>query len=94
MVAVLLTAVSARADLDPAGHLAVLDFRNKLPNRDEVDWTYFADLVRSAALRAVPTLQVITRENLDVLLQSTGRKIEDCEGECEVDTGRRIGADL
>ena len=71
----------------------MLDFRNKLPDK-EVDSTYFADLVRSAALRTVPTLQVITRENLIVLLQSTGRKIEDCEGECEVDTGRRIGADL
>jgi hypothetical protein len=28
-----------------------------------------------------------------VLLQSTGKKLEECEGECEVDTGRRIGAD-
>src|SRR5206468_4766062 len=29
-----------------------------------------------------------------VLLQSSGKKLEECEGECEVDTGRRIGADL
>jgi len=95
----LLAAVPARAQIDPAlsrGHLAVLDFKNKLSASDkqEVDATYFADVVRSAALRTVPTLQVITRENLIVLLTSTGKKLEECEGECEVDTGRRIGADL
>ena len=28
-----------------------------------------------------------------VLLQSSGKDLADCEGECEVDTGRRIGAD-
>lgn len=27
------------------------------------------------------------------LSQASGRKLEECEGECEVDTGRRIGAD-
>src|SRR5690349_8177744 len=72
-------------------HLVVLDFRNKL---DDVDGRYFADVVRAAAVRADPSLQVITRENLLVLLQSTGKDLADCEGECEVETGRRIGADL
>jgi hypothetical protein len=36
----------------------------------------------------------MTRENLLILLQATGKSLEECEGECEVDTGRRIGADL
>ena len=36
----------------------------------------------------------MTRENTLVLLQASGKKLEDCEGECEVDTGRRLGADL
>ena len=40
-----------------------------------------------------PQLQIISRENLLVLLESSGKKIEECEGECEIDTGRRIGAD-
>jgi hypothetical protein len=35
----------------------------------------------------------MTRENLLVLLQATGKDLGQCEGECEVDTGRRIGAD-
>ena len=35
----------------------------------------------------------MTRENLLVLLQASGKDLAECEGECEVDTGRRIGAD-
>ena len=45
------------------------------------------------SLIEVSYLDIMTRENLVVLLQSTGKKLEECEGECEVDTGRRIGAD-
>ncbi len=29
-----------------------------------------------------------------MLLQAAGKKLEECEGECEVETGRRVGADL
>ena len=54
---------------------------------------YFSDLVRGATLRAAPGLEVMTRENLLVLLKATGKDLGQCEGECEVDTGRRIGAD-
>src|SRR5205814_9442946 len=42
----------------------------------------------------LPSAKIITRENMLVLLQSSGKKLEECEGECEVETGRRIGADL
>jgi hypothetical protein len=38
--------------------------------------------------------KVISRENMLVLLQAQGKQIADCEGECEVETGRKIGADL
>jgi TolB-like protein len=38
-------------------------------------------------------MQVITKENLLVLLEAQGKSIEACEGECEVDTGRMVGAD-
>jgi hypothetical protein len=37
---------------------------------------------------------VVSRENLVVLLQASGKTIEQCEGECEVETGRLVGADL
>ena len=77
------------------GKLAVLELRNlaaKDLTRDNAQ--YFTDVVRQAALKTQPQLQVMTRENLLVLLEATGKRIEECEGECEVDTGRRIGADL
>jgi len=95
----LLAAAGARADLDPAlarGSLAVLDFKSDLAGNvlSPEDVRYFADSARGAALKTVPGLHVMTRENLLVLLQATGKDLASCEGECEVETGRRIGADL
>ena len=77
----------------PAGKLAVLELRSLTPELTADNARYFTDLVRSAALRVAPQVEVMTRENLLVLLKSTGRDLSNCEGECEVDTGRRIGAD-
>jgi hypothetical protein len=90
------TATVATRPAAAGARLAVLELRNKLKGRDAeaLDLGYFADLARGAALRAVPSAQVMTRENLLVLLQSQGKKLEDCEGQCDVETGRMIGADL
>ena len=76
-----------------AGKLAVLDFKSYANDFKPEDVRYFSDLVRGATLRAAPGLEVMTRENLLVLLKATGKDLGQCEGECEVDTGRRIGAD-
>ena len=71
--------------------LAVLEFRNHLPEGDkELEAGYFADRVRAHALEGVRDLRMMTRENMLVLIP---KKLEDCEGECEVDTGRLLGAD-
>jgi TolB-like protein len=75
------------------GKLAVLDFTNYAKDLSKEDVHYFADVVRGATLKAAPRVEVMTRENLLVLLQATGKDASNCEGECEVDTGRRIGAD-
>ena len=77
-----------------AGKLAVLDLRNFSSDIGKQSAQYFTDVVRQETLRKAPQLDVMTRENLLVLLQASGKKLEECEGECEVDTGRRIGADL
>ena len=74
--------------------LAVLEFRNKLDNRKEIDSSYLTDSVRIASLKANLGLRVMTRENELVMLQAAGKKLDECEGECEVETGRRLGADL
>ena len=94
-VIALLCAGGALAETQPRS-LAVLEFRNKLAPQDRaaVDAGYLAGQVRTAAVESAPSLRVITKENLIVLLQATGKDLDSCEGECEVDTGRRIGADL
>src|SRR5207302_1117888 len=74
--------------------LAVLEFRDEVPADQRINTAYLADQARATAKEMLPQLKVITRENMLVLLQASGKKLEECEGECEVDTGRRIGADL
>jgi hypothetical protein len=72
----------------------VLDLRSSAKDFQPEQVRYFGDLVRSAAPKAAHGLDVMTRENLLVLLKDSGRgDLADCEGECEVETGRRIGAD-
>ena len=74
--------------------VAVLEFRDKVPPEQRIDAGYLSDQVRAAVKELLPQAKVITRENMLVLLQASGKDLANCEGECEVDTGRRIGADL
>ncbi len=77
-----------------AGKVAVLDFKNYAKDLQKENVQYFTDLVRGVVLKGAPRFNVMTRENLLVLLQASGKDLASCEGECEVDTGRRIGADV
>ncbi|MBM75297.1 MAG: hypothetical protein CMK59_07840 [Proteobacteria bacterium] len=78
--------------------VAVLEFRgvgidsNALP--------VITDYVRSGVLEEIGNQQiddqdilVMTRENMRDMLTQMGKSILDCEGECEVETARSIGAD-
>ena len=80
----------------PGPRVAVLELRNKLSTADrrDLDASYLTDLARAGLLRAAPALDLMSRENVLVLLQASGKTLEECEGECEVDTARRLGADL
>jgi len=81
----------------PAARVAaVLELRNKLqgPDRNLVDAAFLTDVVRQQVLEDAPSLKLMTRENVLTLLEASGKKLEECEGECEVDTGRRLGADV
>jgi hypothetical protein len=75
--------------------IAVLELQSKLKaaEREAVDRAFFADRVRHAALAALPGANVMTRENMEVLARAHGKDLAACEGECEVDTGRTLGAD-
>jgi len=93
-ILLLLLAASAPALAD-GKLLSVLELHNKLEGGDKkaVDASYLSDRIRAEVLDAKLGVQVMTRENMLVLLQSQGKSLENCEGECEVDTGRRLGAD-
>lgn len=89
-------AISEPTRTTAARLVAVLEFRSKLAGaeRSAVDADYLANAVRAAVLKTLSGARVLTRENMLVLLQAAGKKLEECEGECEVETGRRLGADL
>lgn len=58
-----------------------------------IDRIYLADRLRSAILDLAPQLNVISRENVLVLLKATNTSLEDCsDAECEVEIGRKLGA--
>jgi hypothetical protein len=82
----------------PGKTVAVLEFEGQLPASDGVDRVYFSDQVRGAIGRTLPKARLMTRENVVQLLSSSektqGRTLADCSGECEVETGRLLGADL
>ena len=81
---------TARAD-----RIAVLEFKGDAA-LDEAGLAYLADEVRESALKLLGDRgwEVITRENMLVLLESNAGTLDECMGECEVETGRLIGADL
>jgi len=77
-----------------ADRLAVLEFAGTegVVTTDEL--AYLSDRVRGAALKTIDGEQweVITRENMVVLLEMNTDDLATCVGECEVETGRLIGA--
>jgi hypothetical protein len=77
--------------LDKESRLAVLEFSGPL---EATVLMVLSDEVRGVALRAVAEhpCSVITRESMAVILKDMGLQCE--EGDCEVETGRNIGADL
>ena len=90
-VLLLLALCAAPAARAGQQRLAVLEL--ELAPGAAIDRTYFSDLARTAAHRRAPHLFVMTRESTEVLLAATGRTLADCAGGCEVEVGRKLGAD-
>jgi TolB-like protein len=76
--------------------IAVLAFTDRLQGLDKnsLDRNYVSNAVRAAVKRTRPASRLMTQENIQVLLASAHKTLEDCQGECEVDTGRLLGADI
>ncbi len=71
--------------------IAVLELKGKL-TRGQL--SVMSDKVRAGVLRALSgkNYVVMSRENMAVLLKDMGLDCESVQGECEVETGRNIGA--
>jgi hypothetical protein len=96
MLAILATLVSVPSAQAERPLVAVLEFHQKkgLLSADEI--RYLTDLARKAALDAIGhEYDIITEESLEALLKGHGKTLSKClEGACEVELGRKIGADL
>ena len=59
-----------------------------------IDRRTFSAQLQNVARRAAPDLFVMTQANIEQLVRASGKSLEECEGQCAVETGRLIGADL
>jgi len=50
--------------------------------------------LRALARGYLPEVRIITEENIEVLMAAQGKELAACEGACEIETGRRLGADV
>ena len=91
IAAILLFVLVSSAHAVPK-RVAVLELRHSKALASEAV-SYLADRVRQIAqARAGDVVLLLTRQNLSAMLPP-GTRLEECEGECEVETGRNIGAD-
>ena len=88
LLALLLCASASAADRQ---RLAVLELRGPLSPDIQA---FLTDAVRKTAVDVVPaeSYLVLSRENLAAILTDMGLDADCVEGECEVETGRNIGA--
>jgi hypothetical protein len=75
--------------------LAVLDLDGTQSKLSAAELQELTETARKGALDHIgKRYGIITRENLVDLLKSHGKTLEKCQGECETETGRLIGADV
>lgn len=78
--------------LERGSRLAVIEFGN-LAGLQDREIALMSDVVRTAAIELPQACWfVMTRENLREILDPA-TTLEDCVGNCEIETGRNIGAD-
>ncbi len=79
---------------DQRGRIAVLQIHNKTSLKAEEVSFLSAQIQQKIQVKAIKRYQVMTQENILALLPPN-QTLEDCTlTECEVDTGRLLGADL
>ena len=78
-----------------ATHVAVLETIGAPNTLDLSERQYLTDKLRQIAVSSLPSNKgytIMTRENINAMLPP-GKSIEECEGNCLVETGKNISAD-
>jgi TolB-like protein len=70
--------------------IAILEF--DIAKGLDIDRIYFSDKVRGVVRERAPNLFVRTRESVQTILAASSKVLADCDDECEVETGRKLGA--
>ena len=92
LAALLVVAWTRGATAADQKKLAVLQY--SVSDGLRIDRQVFATSIQNAALKAVPSLFVMTQANILEIVRQQGKTLEQCEGQCAVETGRLLGADF
>ena len=91
----LLSALTTPTNAEPRPMLAVLDFVSAGADVTETELSLLTDVSRAEARRALGSAYtIITQESIQQLLKAHGKTLEQCQGECETETGKLLGAEL
>jgi hypothetical protein len=75
--------------------LAVLDFASGGAELTDEELSLLSDISRAEARRVLGSAYtIITQESIQQLLKAHGKTLEQCQGECETETGKLLGAEL
>ncbi len=91
----LLSVVTPPTHAEPRPMLAVLDFVSAGADVTETELSLLTDVSRAEARRTLGSAYtIITQESIQQLLKAHGKTLEQCQGECETETGKLLGAEL
>jgi PEGA domain len=83
---------SRSANAAPQKRLAVLEL-DVQPGL-VVDRHVFSARLQNAATKIASDYIIMTAQTVEVLVTAAGKTLADCEGQCAIDTGKLIGADV
>ena len=91
MLALVMGLISGEAVAEKKLRIAVLELQGRL-GREELG--VLSDQIRAGVVQGTQGqgFVVMSRENMAILLKDMGQDCETAQGECEVETGRNIGA--
>ena len=94
-VLLVLVVISPGAQSKERPMLAVLDFASGGAELTQEELSLLSDVSRAEARRVLGgAYTIITQESIEQLLKAHGKTLEQCQGSCETETGKLLGAEL